>query len=197
MKNQKSKIKKIIFYFIFTICYLLFAASTMARIQLETALPPIANQPSPSQGLPQYINYLFIFGLGAITFLALAQMMVGGLTYILAAGNAAKFEDAKNTIQQALLGLGLLLVSYLLLYTINPDLVNFRNPNLTPMQFNTPPGITAGGGGAQNYQWANVPFNQYCASVLGPNWECVDNNLCSSPQPDNTTYCCGYFPPVQ
>jgi hypothetical protein len=113
----------------------MFYDSAMAQYKLETGLPPIAGQPSPSEGLPQYINYLFIFGLGLIAFLALVQMMAGGLTYILAAGNVAKVETAKDTIKQALLGLGLLLVSYLLLRTINPDLVNLRNPNLTPTEF--------------------------------------------------------------
>lgn len=115
------------------ISYTPYAA--MAQYKLETGLPPIAGQPSPSEGLPQYINYLFVFGLGAIAILALAQMMVGGLTYILAAGNVANKVNAKDTIKQALIGLGLLLVSYLLLNTINPDLVNLRNPNLTPTQF--------------------------------------------------------------
>lgn len=62
-------------------------------------------------------------------------MTIGGIMYILAAGNAAKVEDAKDTILQALFGLGILLVSYLLLRTINPDLVNLTNPNLTPIQF--------------------------------------------------------------
>jgi len=137
LKNQYST-----FYFlfsvfclvtIFSIFYFLFSIPASAQVKLETALPNISNAPNPSSGLPQYINYLFIFGLGAIAFLALAQMMIGGITYILAAGNVAKVEDAKDTIQQALLGLGLLLVSYLLLRTINPDLVNLRNPKLTPI----------------------------------------------------------------
>lgn len=134
--------KKHIFIIIllFTISCALLAINykpyaAMAQIKLETALPNIPGAPAPSSGLPEYIKYLFIFGLSLIGFLALGQMMLGGLTYILAAGNVSKVEDAKNTIQQALLGLGLLLVSYLLLRTINPDLVNLRNPNLTPTSF--------------------------------------------------------------
>lgn len=127
-----------------------------AQVKLETGLPNIPGGQLPAgQELPSYINYLFIFGLGLITVLALGQMMLGGIKYILAAGNVVKVEDAKDTIQQALLGLGLLLISYLLLRTINPDLVNLRNPNLAPTQFqgSLPPGtsgdVTSGfGGGA-------------------------------------------------
>ena len=162
MKNQKVKTKNFILFLLFAVCYLLFAVSAMAQVQLETGLPNIPGGQLPAgQELPSYINYLFIFGLGIIAILALAQMMVGGLTYILAAGNVAKVENAKDTIKQALLGLGLLLVSYLLLRTINPDLVNLRNPNLTPTQFQglVPPSTSSnqnelfesgasGGGGA-------------------------------------------------
>ena len=128
---------------IFLIIFLLFIICApniaMAQVKLETGLPNIPGGQLPvGQELPSYIRYLFIFGLGAITILALAQMMIGGIQYILSAGNVSKKEDAKDTIQQALLGLGLLLASFLLLRTINPDLVNLKNPTLTPLQFKGP-----------------------------------------------------------
>lgn len=119
---------------LFTIGYAPYAI--MSQVKLETGLPNIpSNQLTTGQELPEYINYLFIFGLGLIAVLALAQMMVGGIKYVLAAGNVATIEDAKETIKQALIGLGLLLISYLLLRTINPDLVNLRTPNLAPIEF--------------------------------------------------------------
>lgn len=172
----------------------MFHNSVSAQVKLETKLPPIAGQPAPGAGLPQYINYLFVFGLGLITVLALTQMIIGGITYILAAGNAAKVEDAKDMIFQALLGVGILLVSYLLLNTINPDLVNLRNPDLTPTQFKGGGNQVIGGGG-QSYQWAKIPFNQYCADVLGKDWRDVDGPLCQSSKPEGVNACCGYFPP--
>ena len=201
MKNQKVKTKNFILYLPFAICYLLFAVSATAQVKLETGLPNIPGGQLPvGQELPSYINYLFIFGLGLIAFLALAQMMIGGIQYILAAGNVADKIAAKDTIQQALLGLGLLLVSYLLLYTINPDLVNLRTPNLAPTQFKgeAPTGEALTdviGGGGQGYQWTEIPFNQYCKDVLGKNWRNVDGNHCQSSSPGLTYTCCGYFPP--
>ncbi len=124
--------KKYIFIIIllFAISYTLYPA--LAQYQLDTGLPnaPSGTTLPAGSELPSYIRYLFIFGLGSIGILALGVMMFGGIQYILAAGNAAKTEEAKAWIQQALLGLGLLLVSYLLLRTINPDLVNLQNPNL-------------------------------------------------------------------
>lgn len=119
---------------LFVISYVLFVGTAYAQYKLETGLPGISEVPKGTE-LPSYIRYLFIFGLSLVAFLALGQMMLGGIHYILAAGNVADKIAAKDTIQQALLGLGLLLVSYLLLRTINPDLVNLKNPNLTPTQF--------------------------------------------------------------
>ena len=131
--------KKYIFIIILLLAISFQLYTAKAQVQLETGLPNVPGGQLPAgQELPSYISYLFIFGLGLITVLALGQMMFGGIKYILAAGNVVKVEDAKNTIQQALLGLGLLLVSYLLLRTNNPDLVNLRNPNLTPTQFQVP-----------------------------------------------------------
>lgn len=131
--------KKYIFIIILllAVSYTPYVATT--QVQLETGLPGIlGNQLPVGQELPSYIRYLFIFGLSLITIMALGRMIIGGITYVLAAGNAAKVEDAKDIIFQALLGFGILLVSYLLLRTINPDLVNLRNPSLTPTQFQNP-----------------------------------------------------------
>lgn len=116
-----------------TISHMPYAAK--AQVRLETGLPDVPTSLPVGTELPSYIRYLFVFGLSLITILALTQMIIGGTLYILAAGNAAKVEDAKDTIFQALLGVGILLISYLLLRTINPDLVNLRNPNLAPTQF--------------------------------------------------------------
>ena len=136
-----TKIKKTkILFLIGVISLLFFAPGALAQYQLETGLPGVPGGQLPAGSeFPSYIRYLFIFGLGLTTITALGAMMFGGIQYILAAGNAAKTEEAKAWIQQALFGLGLLLVSYLLLRTINPDLVNLRNPNLTPTQFQNSP----------------------------------------------------------
>ncbi len=176
--------------------------AAMADVKLETGLPNIpGNQLTVGQELPEYINYLFIFGLGLVAFLALGQMMLGGLTYILAAGNVAKVEAAKDTIQQALIGLGLLLVSYLLLYTINPDLVNLRAPNLTPTQFKgeAPTGPTGPNeppqSGRPSVLIYNVMMPEACTDFGGQIFSpcktyCLATpGLCSA-----STICCGKKP---
>lgn len=192
--------KKYIFIIILLLAtsYTLYAA--VAQVKLETGLPTIPSTGLESgQELPSYIKYLFLFGLSFITIVALGQMIIGGIMYILAAGNAAKVEDAKDTIYQALFGLGILLVSYLLLHTINPDLVNLRNPTLTPTSLITPtiitepstppiPGVpsvliynvTSPGACADNEGKIFSPCQTYCLATPG---------LCGA-----STVCCGTKP---
>jgi len=121
------------YYFCF-VCLMLLPGIAAAQTRLDMALPEIADI-DPGAGIAPFIKYIFVFGLGAIALLALAQMMIGGIEYLLAAGNVVKHEDAVDRIQQALIGLGVLLVSYLLLNTINPDLVNLKEPSLKPILF--------------------------------------------------------------
>ena len=203
MKNQKLKIKNFTFYFIFTIFCLLFAVSVMAQVKLETGLPGIPSSGLPvGQELPSYINYLFIFSLGLVTILALTQLIIGGITYILAAGNAAKVEDAKDMILQALLGVGILLISYLLLRTINPDLVNLRNPTLIPTSFIPAPTPTMPTGpevppipGIPSELIYNVTSPQACAGAGGQAFSPCQTYCLATPGLCSAgTVCCGTKP---
>ncbi|MBI2446328.1 MAG: hypothetical protein HYV51_00720 [Parcubacteria group bacterium] len=182
----------------FVLCFMFHVSSVAAQVKLETGIPGIPASGLPvGQELPSYINYLFIFSLGLVTILALTQMIIGGITYILAAGNAAKVEDAKDMILQALLGLGILLVSYLLLRTINPDLVNLRNPVLIPTSFipaPTPPEVPPQPGIPSELIY-NVTSPQACASAGGQAFSPCQTYCLATPGLCSTgTVCCGTKP---
>ncbi len=72
--------------------------------------------------MKQIINFLF----ATIGILAMFMLMIGAYQYLMAAGNIAKEENAKTTLSSAFSGLILGLIAYLLLQTINPDLVSFK-----------------------------------------------------------------------
>jgi len=83
------------------------------------------------EDFPSYLKAIYKFGLGAIGISAMFMIVIGGFTYLTSAGNNAQTSKAKEIITDAIAGLILALVSYLLLYTINPDLVNFNSINQT------------------------------------------------------------------
>lgn len=104
--------------------------NSQAAYQIEMGLP---NLPSGSavQNPAQYIQYFFIFGLSLIGFLAVAALAVGGIMWMIG-GSITSTEKAKNIIVGAVSGVVLLLCSYLLLYTIDPSLVNLT-PHIAPL----------------------------------------------------------------
>ena len=76
-------------------------------------------------GAATYMAQLFWFLLSAAAILALVMLVVGGVQYIGSAGNTSVLGDAKSRIVNALLGLVLAFAAWLILFTINPDLVDF------------------------------------------------------------------------
>jgi hypothetical protein len=87
-------------------------------------MEPLPGLTSGEKTLPQYLSAAYRFGIILAAFLAVLMLVIGGIKYIAAAGDPGKLGDAKQTIYDALTGLFLVLLSYLILYTINPDFVN-------------------------------------------------------------------------
>lgn len=85
---------------------------------------PLGNQ-TTANNLGQYIRAIFIFGLGLVALTALFALIFGGINYILSAGSSSRQTTAKQWIWGAISGLALLICSYLLLATINPQLTSF------------------------------------------------------------------------
>ncbi len=84
--------------------------------------------------LGDYIEKAYQFLLGVSVTIAIVLLMIGGLRYILAAqtGETAK---AKGMIQNAVIGLVLLMGAYVILFTVNPQLVKLQVPSM-PMPRN-------------------------------------------------------------
>jgi len=74
---------------------------------------------------PSYVMAVYKFGLWTIGISALLMITLGGYVYLTSAGNTSQTGKAKGIITDAIVGLILALVSWLLLYTIDPDLVKF------------------------------------------------------------------------
>jgi len=100
--------------------------SSAAPYGLEAPLSSSANPASPAD----YIRTFFIYGLGLVGLAALFGIVYGGFVYFLSAGNQAMKTHGRRWILSALSGLVLLLCSYAILYTINPQLVSWNGKGL-------------------------------------------------------------------
>jgi len=56
--------------------------------------------------------------------LAFAMIVYAGFQYLTSGGNTAQQKDAQERITGAIIGLLLLFAFYIILYTINPDILN-------------------------------------------------------------------------
>ncbi len=141
--NQKK-----IFFFSFLIIVLLFVSATFCFAQKELEL----NYPSihdikieiTTVSLGEYIKYIFYFAIAISGLLAFGALIYGGVRYLASAGNPAAVTDAKDQIFAGILGLVILLSSYLILNTIDPQLVTLKTPEITLLATTTLPSLEEG-----------------------------------------------------
>jgi len=80
--------------------------------------------------LATYIRYLYNISFGLAGLAAFLAVTYAGFLYLTSTGNPAKIKEARERIFSALLGLGILLISYVLLIAINPNLTLLAIPAL-------------------------------------------------------------------
>ncbi|MFA6272643.1 MAG: hypothetical protein WC693_06160 [Patescibacteria group bacterium] len=138
---QTNLSKSIIFCILLTAVFFISAPvfaqtqSQSAPIQepvLQIPIPNLTFSNAVSSGgfaslpwLAQYIAAMYRYGIGIASFCAIIMIMAGGVRWLTAGGNPGNVTTAKNMITGATLGLILTLGSYLVLSTVNPNLVSF------------------------------------------------------------------------
>lgn len=121
--------KKIIFLTLIFFLLFTFVSVAKADYTLEIDYPTIGGQ-QPGNTLTSYIRYIYLFALSIVGIAAFATLVYGGFRYMLSAGNVGSADEAKRIIKGAIFGLILALSAYLILYTINPDLIRLGEPDL-------------------------------------------------------------------
>lgn len=105
--------------------YLTLAQSTTNPCTLE-GLKANNNRVST---LPMCVNQIYKWSLGVGALLALLMTIAGGYYKMTASGNAEQSAKGTEMIWSSVIGLALLFGAFLLLRTINPDLVQFKIGN--------------------------------------------------------------------
>jgi len=143
-RNKKQNILEIILFLIILIIgFLSFYSTSFAYTLLEPLGKGIE---TVGTDMGSYLDRMFKLMIGMASALAILMIVIGGIQYISSFVPSAK-ENAKNRITAALLGLVLALASWLILYTINPDLLNFNlDVEKTTTAEDTNTGGSGGGG---------------------------------------------------
>lgn len=80
-----------------------------------------------TETIGNYIRQIYNYAVGIVGIVAVVVMMFGGITWMTSMGNPSRVTEAKAWIASALTGLLLVSFSYVILRTVNPDLVNFKS----------------------------------------------------------------------
>jgi hypothetical protein len=122
-----TKIKKYkLFFSTFLFLFFLFFIFTQAQ-GLEIKYPNIGILSlSEKPLLSEYVRYLYYFSIIISGLIAFASLVYGGFRYLISVGNPVVMADARAQIAAGVIGLIIILSSYLLLTTINPQLTVFN-----------------------------------------------------------------------
>lgn len=167
-----------------------------------TLLEKIPGQESATGSLPSYIQAVLNATMMIIVISAVFMISVGGFLYLTSAGNTSRAGQAKGIITDAIFGLILALVAYLVLYIINPDLLTLRINSLSPSSIpasSSPTGVavpTKSTSSGETYTHADAtaalsakgimvtssgscsdPTNKACTSLEGIPKNTIDNVL--------------------
>ena len=163
MQNHNSKFKILNFalsfltlIFSFSIFSVAFAQDTSVKYNLIQPLPGVQSV----SDFPTFISLFIPFLLGLAGLFALIQIVRGGIQRAVSGGNPSAVGEANDMIWQAILGLVLALSAYLILNTINPDLVNLK---FAPLDIRIAPPI----GPIENPEQKRPGLGQQCSIGIG------------------------------
>lgn len=77
--------------------------------------------------LAKYIQAIYNYGMAIAGILAAIILMAGGVLWLTSGGDASKIGQAKELIFGSIIGTGILFGSWIILNTINPDLLKLKN----------------------------------------------------------------------
>lgn len=98
--------------------------------RLESGIPGVGPGGAGGQGVPNvptYINYLYVFVLGFVGIAGFISLVIWGTVWV---GSAVVDQKARalEGIKNTLIGIGIALTAFIMLYTINPDLTVIKTP---------------------------------------------------------------------
>ena len=148
MKKISNKIIKSvsIFYFLFSIFILPFSFSaTFAYADSYVVLAPlpgIGNNTAKTTDLSTYLKEIFNLSIGIAAVMAFVMITFGGITYMTTDAISGKTKG-REYITNALWGLLLVIGAWVILYTINPQLIDFSLIVPTPKTTSTGDTVTS------------------------------------------------------
>jgi len=121
IKNKK-------FFFLLILLVGIIISFDAAALEVSWPTSPM-NTEFPTSSISTLVKYFYDWGIALGGLAAFISLVIAGFLYLTSVGNPAKMQAAKDRAVWAIGGLALLLSSWLILNTINPELTTLKvNP---------------------------------------------------------------------
>ena len=132
-KIKNKYIPFLTFFIIFLFCSANFV------LALEVKFGGLGENPT----LPQYASFIFTWAISIAGIISLVSFAIGAVGLIVSGGNPELSSNSRDRMKGAIVGLVLTLASFMIVYTINPNLTTFKFNTLPPVP--VPPVVTQAG----------------------------------------------------
>ncbi len=106
--------------------------SILAQGDMEVDYPDLPGIDTPdTTDAGTYLRYLYVLGIFLAGLISFVLLIKAGMRYLTSAGNPSKIQDAREQITASLLALLIIFGSYLILNTINPELLRIHFPSIS------------------------------------------------------------------
>ncbi|MGC9598850.1 MAG: sensory rhodopsin II transducer [Minisyncoccia bacterium] len=149
------------------------------QIHVSSNLPGVASTTS----IAGIVSGFYGFALLIAGILAFGAIVYGGIKYAASRGNPSAESEGKSWVTNALLGLLLLAGAYIILYTVNPQLVSLQITGLTPLPASP----------AQPTSTTPTPSGGTCSTISDPSNPCSISSVqaaCSAWDPNLASQVC-------
>src|SRR3989344_1586294 len=121
-----KNMKKLKYYTFALLAIAVFVLPHFAFAALELTYPALPGAPAltSSSSLADYIKYVFTLAFLLAGLIGVISMIIAGFQVLLYAGNASKIVSAKERAFNAILGIVILMSTFIILATINPNILN-------------------------------------------------------------------------
>lgn len=133
---MKKSVNKLYLYLpllvvIFTMFLGIFDVCHAAGLEVDYPTSATGETITDSSSLPNYMKYIFDIGMTIGVLATVLSLIIGGVLYILSTASPELRSSAMDRVEGAISGFVLLLLTYLIVTTINPSLSIFKVNQLT------------------------------------------------------------------
>lgn len=116
--------------FLGIIVFLLLNVTFVFAYELSWPNSPTGTSIQDGADIVVLVKYIYEWGISIGSLCAFIAIIIAGVKYMTSVGNPSQIQQAQSDIRDAFIGLAILLSSWVILNTINPDLVSLKLPSI-------------------------------------------------------------------